>query len=524
MVFAPGDDADHVPSRAVLAAQYVRMSTDQQRYSIQNQAAAIQRYADEHGLDITRSYEDHGQSGLTLAGRKSLRQLLADVLSGSPGFEVLLVYDVSRWGRFQDPDESAHYEYVCRQAGVRVEYCAEPFENNGTPLSTIVKSVKRAMAGEFSRELSVKVFAGQERLMRLGFAVGGRPGFGLSRHLVDDTGRSKGILDHGERKSLISDHVRIVPGPSHEVAAVRKMFDLFVKAGMSSKQIADRLNAEGCRSSGGLPWSRTAVTRMLQDEKYIGNHVWNRTRYKLRAPRRQNPATEWIRIPNAFPAIVNPALFHEAQALFARRTYRRRDPDLIEALKGLHKRVGPLTGRKIQHEPTTPSLQAYRDRFGDLATAYKLAGYTPPRDYSFLEAKRRRRALLSDLTLQVAEGFRAAGAVVVLGDDERLTINTGFTVGLCVARRMANHWGGGLWQFNFGASRSCDLTLAVGMDTANTVVERVYAFPAFDHPATPLEVASNELPDLALYRIADLATLYEMGTRIRIGRANGAQA
>ena len=87
----------------------------------------------------------------------------------------MIVYDVSRWGRFQDADESAYYEYICRRAGISVIYCAEQFENDGSPVSTIVKGVKRAMAGEYSRELSAKVFAGQCRLIELGFRQGSFP-------------------------------------------------------------------------------------------------------------------------------------------------------------------------------------------------------------------------------------------------------------------------------------------------------------------------------------------------------------
>src|SRR3546814_4276757 len=66
----------------------------------------------------------------------------------------LLVYDVSRWGRFQDPDEAAACELRCKRAGITVHYCAEQFENDGTIGSSIIKTVKRAMAGEYSRELS----------------------------------------------------------------------------------------------------------------------------------------------------------------------------------------------------------------------------------------------------------------------------------------------------------------------------------------------------------------------------------
>src|SRR4051812_29688014 len=92
------------------AAQYVRMSTDHQRYSTANQSDVLQAYADAHGLTITRTYSDEGKSGLRLAGRAGLKRLIADVQNGRADFGVLLVYDVSRWGRFQDADESAYYE------------------------------------------------------------------------------------------------------------------------------------------------------------------------------------------------------------------------------------------------------------------------------------------------------------------------------------------------------------------------------------------------------------------------------
>jgi len=151
------------------AAQYVRASTEHQQYSTENQADKIKEYADHRSMEIVRTYSDDGKSGLSIGGRASLKKLIADVEAGGVDFNVILVYDVSRWGRFQDTDESAYYEYICRRAGIQVAYCAEQFENDGSPNSTIIKSVKRAMAGEYSRELSVKVFAGQCRLIELGF-------------------------------------------------------------------------------------------------------------------------------------------------------------------------------------------------------------------------------------------------------------------------------------------------------------------------------------------------------------------
>src|SRR6478735_11181854 len=142
-------------SRALRAAQYVRMSTEFQRYSPQNQAAAIAAYAQQKNFTIVRTYMDEGRSGLRIKGRAGLIELIDDVQSGRADFDHVLVYDVSRWGRFQDVDESAYYEFLCKRNGVQVEYCAELFTNGS--FSSIAKNPKRGIgnsAAAVRRELS----------------------------------------------------------------------------------------------------------------------------------------------------------------------------------------------------------------------------------------------------------------------------------------------------------------------------------------------------------------------------------
>src|ERR1700730_9059929 len=178
----------------IRAVEYVRMSTEHQKYSTENQGEIIRRYAEQRGLALVRTYEDSGKSGLRIDGRDALKRLIDDVRSGVADFSAILVYDVSRWGRFQDADESAYYEFICKEAGIAVHYCAEQFENDGSLSATIIKSMKRAMAGEYSRELSVKVFAGQCRLIGLGFRQGGMAGYGLRRQLIVEDQQPKGEL------------------------------------------------------------------------------------------------------------------------------------------------------------------------------------------------------------------------------------------------------------------------------------------------------------------------------------------
>ena len=129
---------------------------------------------------------DEDKSGLDLAHRPGLRGLLHDVVSAQADFAAVLVLDVSRWGRFQNTDESACYEFLCRRAGVQVHYCADVFLNDGSVNSSILKSLRRAMAGEYLREnLSERVSRAQQNIARRGFKLGGDAGYGLRRVLVD---------------------------------------------------------------------------------------------------------------------------------------------------------------------------------------------------------------------------------------------------------------------------------------------------------------------------------------------------
>jgi DNA invertase Pin-like site-specific DNA recombinase len=149
---------DHDAAKSLRAAQYVRMSTDHQKYSIENQAAAIAAYAAHRDIAIVRTYADHGRSGVRIDGREELQRLIKDVRNRQTDFTLILVYDISRWGRFQDADEAAYYEFLCKEAGIRVLYCAEQFENDGSLVSAILKNMKRVMAGEYihtSRSSSV---------------------------------------------------------------------------------------------------------------------------------------------------------------------------------------------------------------------------------------------------------------------------------------------------------------------------------------------------------------------------------
>jgi DNA invertase Pin-like site-specific DNA recombinase len=384
------------------AAQYVRMSTEHQQYSLENQSAAIQKYAVAHGFEIVRTYSDAAKSGLVLTHRTGLQQLLQDVVGGIAVYRAVLVYDVSRWGRFQDTDESAHYEFLCKSSGVPIHYCAETFANDGTLPSLIMKALKRTMAGEYSRELGVKILAGQKRLAQLGFKQGGRPGYGLRRMLLSPTGTPKQELSSGERKSITTDRVILVPGPANEVQCVRDIYRMLL-SGRTVYAIARELNRRGIAYTGESEWDYQAVYGILTHPKYAGCHVFARTSSRLRTPAVKQPRSEWIVAPNAFEPIIEASIFERAQTVLASRTFCKSDDDLLDDLRHLLASEGRICLKLIKNRTEMASPSAYRDRFGSLRRAYELIGYGRPDQFGPLELRRRTKAMREELLARIVD-------------------------------------------------------------------------------------------------------------------------
>ena len=172
--------------------------------------------------------------------------------------------------------------------------------------------MKRLMAGEYSRELGVKVLAGLKRLASLGFKTGGCPGFGLRRMLLSiDIGQPKQLLAFGERKSITTDRVVLVPGPEEEVAVVREMYRLLLEDGLSVHGIAAHLNRQGNPVYGKSRWTHHVVQQILSHPKYAGCNVFGRTTQKLGTSSVRVPRSEWVLKPLAFEPIVSQEVHEE---------------------------------------------------------------------------------------------------------------------------------------------------------------------------------------------------------------------
>ncbi len=356
------------------AAQYLRMSTDFQRYSLENQATLIAEYARREGYEIVQTYEDAGKSGVTTKNRTGLKTLLQDVLSGA-NFSTILVVDVSRWGRYQDPDQAAHYEFICREAGVRVVYCAEPFLDDGSPTASIIKNLKRVMAAEYSRQLADRCREGIRRRRLAGGKGGGRAPYGFRRRIANLDGSLGPVLGEGERRFRPDQSVRLVKGPTAELRVIRRIFDLFVHGLCGVTEIANILNAAAVPYRDGSNWNDLRVKAVLRNEIAIGLHVFNRFPFSFGRPLPRNPPEDWLRV-RVFAPVVSPSLFAKAQAKFGSlKGNMFTDQEMLEKLRRLRAKHGYLSRRLIDTDADVQWSGAYVRRFGSMIRVYELVGW-----------------------------------------------------------------------------------------------------------------------------------------------------
>ncbi len=467
----------------IRAAQYLRTSTADRQY-MSHQRFTIRQYAERHGLVLVRSYVDAGKRGVTLKGRIGLAELLRDVVQGRADYQVILVYDVSRWGRFQDTDEAAHCEFLCKSAGIRVLYCTEPYLNDLSVSGGILKALKRGMAGEYSRHLAVVVSQGKRRLVQLGYWVGGQPGFGLRRMLVSRNGARKRELESREQKTLHSDRIILVPGPQAEVECVRNIFCMADK-GQSPAQIARFLNERGMKYRTGAPWTPGVVLSMLKHSKYAGCSVWGRTTQKMGSAARRTPRHQWIIQPHSFESIIDQGTFDRVQNFLRDRTASKPDEHYLAPLRELLEGTGKLSHSLVVHTKNLPCISAYYLRFGSPGKAYEKVGFfqsssTLSRIESMKRVKRQEVTLVQELTGLFPDRVSVFRPKLTMRP--LLVIDGSADVAISVCRPRTPLRGVPRWLFSVGTGR-CDRPILLCLpDPVRRELLSFYLMPTLARP------------------------------------------
>lgn len=360
------------PAFAFRAIAYYRHSAqDRQENSISIQQDQVRPWAENNNVEIIHEFMDPGKSGLTAEGRPGFQDMMENWVKNRTDFQYILCLDVSRWGRFQDIDLSAQYSAECRKCGKEVIYTTlgKPREND--PLYPVYVQFERYRAAQYSRELSDKVFRGCVKIAQQGYWPGGKPRYGFRRLLLNEARQPVHLLEPGERKSIQNQRVTLALGDEREVAVVRRIFREFTDGGQHEQAIADGLNRDGIPSPGGSTWDGGKVRDILMDERYTGTMVYNRTTQKLKTPSRPNPKEQWIRTPESFQRLIEPAVFARAQQIFSDRAKRYTPAYMLKQLESLLQVHGIVRASLVRAAPDMPSPSTYVKHFGSLDSAFQ---------------------------------------------------------------------------------------------------------------------------------------------------------
>ena len=396
------------------------------------------------------------------------------------------MYDVSRWGRFQDSDESAAYEFICKLAGIPVHYCAEQFLNDTSISSLVMKALKRAMAAEYSRELGVKSYEGQKRLAQLGFRMGGSAGYGLRRMLLSSTGERVRVLGHREYKHISNERIILVPGPPSEVSTVRRMYSMALN-GMTHIGIARELNRLHIPYQPGREWSHWMVERVLKRDKYVGSNVWGQTAKKMHGAEVRLPRKDWVVIAKAFEPVIDQKTFDRVQRLRANLTANKSDAILLGDLKRLWRKEGCLSEVIIDKSRRVAAATTYYARFGSLQNAYRLIGYSQWDEYF----KRRERAaqterLHVEFLHRIADTFPDCVSLIQNPPRRRnlLLVDGRIVVSVYLCRSIEWPNGKRCWKLDLVKGEKHNITLLCTLNKTNDGIKDLYLFPSLGRAGT----------------------------------------
>lgn len=256
---------------------------------------------------------------------------------------------------------------------------------------------------------------------------------------------------------------------------------------------------------------------MLINPKYAGDNVWNRRSSKLKKISQSNAPELWVRLDSAFDACVDRTLFDAVQAVVIARSQRLSKDEMLDALRRLLATEGKLSGLIIDEAEGLPSSSVYQSRFKGLLRAYALIGYTPERDYSYVEINRTLRAMHPDIVEKTIAGIEAAGGVVARSKETGvLTVNGEFTASIVLARCHETGAGARRWTICLDDTHRPDLTIAVRLDSGNASILDFYLLPRRAASLFSMRLSEANGVFLDAFRFDSLDTLFDMTGRVDI--------
>jgi DNA invertase Pin-like site-specific DNA recombinase len=296
-------------------AYYRHSAEDKQENSVENQQEQVENFADKEHIQILEHFKDEGISGLT-ANRPGFQDMFSKWVTNpdAPKVDYILVYDASRFGRFQKMSEVWRLLGLCEERGIRLASVTRGLPRDETSvMDSFIITLDFGMSGEFSKLLSEKVSYGSTKIAQQGFSAGGCAPYGYVRVLLDEQRQRKGILEPGQHKEISNQRVIFEPATNGEAEIVKRIFTEFVEGNHYPDEIAEELNEDSIPTAKNRRWNSSGVIKILSNETYMGTRVYNKTWGRLKQPKRAVPSEKWVRSPNAHEALVDTDTFHKAQ-------------------------------------------------------------------------------------------------------------------------------------------------------------------------------------------------------------------
>lgn len=267
---------------------YCRVSTDKedQLNSFEAQKEFFTEYAKQNNYNMIRIYADEGITGTSTKKRAEFNLMMKDSKNGS--FDCVLVKDVSRLARNTYDFLKSIRELKARNINVRfVTANMETLDGSEFMLTMLA-----AMAQEESANMSKRVKFGKS--------------------INAEKGRVPNLC-YGYIKTK-GDYFNLQIN-EEEAEVVREIFDLYVDQGYGTHKISMLLNERGLTSLRGVPWSTTAVSRILKNKLYAGYVVNGKSEVSdfIEKTRRKKEESEWIEIERPELQIVPPEIWEKAQ-------------------------------------------------------------------------------------------------------------------------------------------------------------------------------------------------------------------
>ncbi len=291
--YTPSGEPDKSPGPELpVAAIYVRVSSSGQEDGASMDVQAQQSWTQLESEGYWTSEEFIYREVWTGADkeRPELARLMADVRAGR--VKAVFIYHIDRWSR--DPLHSLQLYDELLSHGVQLRPVVGTLED--TPEGRLI--------------LYVQGYAGQqERLRFIDRTRMGKTAVARTGRLPNGTGAGLYGFDYDK-----TNKVRVV----NEVEAnlVRMMFQ-WACEGVSTYQVAVRLNEVGIPTKRGCKWHPLGVRRILENRAYTGVQFYGENRYrKVSGGKREvtpNASSEVIRIEGFTPAIISKEVFELVQ-------------------------------------------------------------------------------------------------------------------------------------------------------------------------------------------------------------------